>query len=362
MKILHAPVNVGNQPWVLSRYERMHGADSELVVNYSTWLGYPADRVLSTPGSRTPGNVLRRILFGASAPFRYDVLHYYFGRSLLTWDDYPLGGPPWFADLRLARRLGRKIFMTLQGCDARLSDESARRNRITPCALGECELAETCRSSTDASRRFLIEQIVPLAHRVFVLNPELVHYVPGAVFQPYASVDVESIEPVPPRADRPPVVVHAPTSASIKGTKYIRQAIERLRSRIEFEYVEITGVPHEQAMRMYRDADLIIDQVLAGWYGGVAVEAMAMGKPVACYIRDEDLAMVPAGMREAMPILRLEPDSLEADLGRLLEDRAGLQRAGALGREYVLRWHSPRRIAGAMVAAYADRQSRFLLQ
>ncbi|HXG46764.1 MAG TPA: hypothetical protein VNO52_04005, partial [Methylomirabilota bacterium] len=113
LRVLHGPVNVGNQPWVLSRYERRLGVRSDLAVNYSTWLGYPADVCLSPLQRRSALDVARRFAFGATAPLRYDVLHYYFGRSFLCWDDY---GPPnrlWFADLKLAKRLGRKVFMTL---------------------------------------------------------------------------------------------------------------------------------------------------------------------------------------------------------------------------------------------------------
>src|SRR6476620_1049633 len=87
VRVLHGPVNVGNQPYVLSRHERELGADSSLVVNYSTWLAYPADRVLGDYGSSSARARLRRLAFGLSAPFRFDVLHFYFGRSFLTWDD-----------------------------------------------------------------------------------------------------------------------------------------------------------------------------------------------------------------------------------------------------------------------------------
>ena len=61
MRVLHGPVNVGNQPWVLSRYERLLGAQSDVVVNYSTWLGYQVDRCLSeyaeisAGGKKSPG-------------------------------------------------------------------------------------------------------------------------------------------------------------------------------------------------------------------------------------------------------------------------------------------------------------------
>ena len=171
LRVLHGPVNVGNQPWVLSRHERAYGVHSDLFVNYSTWFGYPNDRCLSEFGKRSLLNVLKRTAFAFSSPFRYDVLHYYFGRSFTCWDDY--SGPKrfWFADLKLAKRLGRKIFMTFQGCDARLSDASSEANQFTACHLDRCESAADCRGSLDARRRKVIDEIVPLADRVFVLNP-----------------------------------------------------------------------------------------------------------------------------------------------------------------------------------------------
>ena len=67
LSVLHGPVNVGNQPWVLSRHERQLGWHSDLVVNYSTWFGYPCDTLLSALGKRTLGSMARRLLFGLTA-------------------------------------------------------------------------------------------------------------------------------------------------------------------------------------------------------------------------------------------------------------------------------------------------------
>ena len=361
MRVLHGPVNVGNQPWVLSRHERRLGVHSDLVVNYSTWLGYPADRCLSEHGKRTVSNMARRFFFGMSAPFRYDVLHYYFGRSYLCWEDY--SGPKWFwfADLKLAKRLGRKVFLTMQGCDARLSDASAQRNRHTPCHVGRCESAPDCRATLDNRRRFLIDNIVPLADRVFVLNPELAQYVPGSVFMPYCSVDIEAFEPTWPTTSGPAVILHAPSDQSIKGSPLIIAAVERLRKKYDIELVLVKGVPYQEALKLYRRADLIIDQLYAGWYGGFAVEAMAMGKPVGCYLRREDLDVLPAAMRAELPLVRLDPDSVEADLEAALRQRHLWALWGRRSREYVLRWHHPRRIAAAMIAAYRHPESIFSL-
>src|ERR671918_1341824 len=152
LRVLHGPVNVGNQPYVLSRHERALGADSTLVVNYPTWTDYRTDRSLGAYGVKTPRTIGRRFLFGLTAPFRYDVLHFYFGRSFFSWDDF--GGPNWlwFRDLRLARRLGRRVVMTLQGCDVRVSRRSAAQYAVTPCHEGHCTAVPTCRAVIDDER------------------------------------------------------------------------------------------------------------------------------------------------------------------------------------------------------------------
>ena len=362
MKVLHGPVNVGNQPWVLSRYERTLRVNSDLVINYNTWLGYAFDTCLSPLAKKRLRYVAHRLRFGLSAPFRYDVLHYYFGLSFLCWNDYGGRNKLWFADLKLAKRLGRKVFMTLQGCDARISKLSADHNAVTACSLGHCEAAPVCRSRLDAQRQYLIDNILPLCDRVFVLNPELAHYVPGAVFMPYASVDVEAFAPAWPKTDGPAVIVHAPSDPSIKGSRYIIDAVERLKQRFPIEFIQVKGIPHEEAMKIYRNADLVIDQVLTGWYGGFAVEAMAMGKPVACYLRREDFKFIPPQMVAELPLLPIAPSTLENDLAAILAQRDRWPEWGRRSRNYVMRWHHPRRIARAMVDAYRHRESLFNLE
>jgi hypothetical protein len=363
MRVLHGPVNVGNQPWVLSRHERRLGARSDLVVTYGTWLKYPADRCLGEYGNRTRADIYRRCWFGLTAPLRYDVLHYYFGRSFMSFEDYSEPPRGRYLDLKLARRLGCKVFMTLQGCDIRLSEASRARNAITMCHEGHCAAVPVCRATLDAQRRHLLAEILPYCHRVFVLNPELAHDVPGAVFLPYTCLDVEATEPVWPATAGPITILHAPTDEGVKGSRFVVAAVERLQKRWPIELLLVRGVPHAQAVQMYRRADLVIDQVLAGWYGAFAVEAMALGKPVGCYVRPADLGHVPPAMLAELPLLRLRPHTLEEDLEALLRRRREWPAWGRRARAFVLRWHNPRRIATAMLRAYRDPTSRFdLLQ
>jgi len=353
VRVLHAPVNIGNQPWMLSRAERRLGLESDLVVNYQTWLGYPADRVLSEYGAGTFKHLAARASFGALAPWRYDVLHFYFGRSSLCWDDLPKYKALAFLDLKMAKRLGKRVFMTLQGCDVRLAGESHVRNEFTPCGPGLCGAYDTCVASLDDQRRALIADVLPLCDRVFALNPELIHFVPDAEFVPYANVDIHEVAPVGPTGHDRPLIVHAPSSGDIKGTPRILAAMDELKKQYEFDFVLVENKTHAEAMELYKQADMAIDQVLSGWYGGFAVEMMAMGKPVACYIRDEDCSFVPEELMQDLPILKLNPNSLVKDLGDWLVRWQELAARGAASRAFVEKWHDPDVIAEKMAKYYA---------
>ncbi len=361
LRIVHGPMNFGNQAWVLSRQERALGVDSRVVVNVAPPNGYSADRVLSS-NRRSPLGLLRRLAFGLSAPWQFDVLHYYYGRSYIAFDGLDALGGLRFADLKFARRLERKVFMTLQGCDVRLAGRGDSRYEITACRTGHCSQFANCRDVVDQRRRHLIEHVLPLCNRVFVLNPEFCQYVPGATFLPYASIDVQAVRPVPPRLDGPIRIVHAPTDPSIKGTALVQAAIERLKTKYPIEFTLVQGLSHADAWQIYRSADLVIDQLLLGWYGGLALEAMALGKPVVSYVRESDLGYLPAAMRDELPVQNVTPQTLVDRLEEIFDHRPQWGLWSQRARQYALRWHDPRKIAEQMVAAYRDPESRFELQ
>ena len=208
----------------------------------------------------------------------------------------------------------------------------------------------------------MIENVLPLCDQVFFLNPELGHYVPQGTFMPYASAEVESVEVVPPKIDRTPRIVHAPSDGNIKGTKLILEALDTQRSNIDFELILVQNKPHSEVMSIYRDADIAIDQVLAGWYGGFAVEMMAMGKPVMCWIREEDLDFVPKLLRKELPILNVRPDNLVEDIGHVLSLKSRWKDWSKMSRDYVLKWHNPAKVASALIKLYEGKSTVFDLE
>jgi glycosyltransferase involved in cell wall biosynthesis len=186
--------------------------------------------------------------------------------------------------------------------------------------------------------------------------------VPQGQFLPYANVEIEKFEVVLPSLAGRPRIVHAPSDGKIKGTSMILDALQQLRSKYDFELILVENRTHEEALALYRSADLAIDQVLAGWYGGFAVEMMAMGKPVACYLREDDMKFVPEAMRRELPIFGIDPGNLAGDIAALLDRRSEWQLRGQASRQYVERWHNPDIVARAMLEAYRRSDSRFNLE
>lgn len=360
LRVLHGPVNIGNQAWSLSRAERRLGLASDLVVTASNAFGYAADRSLMVAGHPLLTRA-RRIVHGWSSAFRYDAMHFYFGRTFSSADSVTLGSSPLTAallgDVRLARRLGLRLVMTLQGCDARIAGESQRLNEWTMCQHGRCPQFDTCIGTTDRHRWGMIHHLLPLMDKVFYVNPELGHWVGQGEFLPYASVDIAAVRPAPPAANRRPLIVHAPTNPEIKGTALILAALEHLRSRHDFDLEIVAGRSHAEAMAVYQRADLAVDQILAGWYGGFSVEMMALGKPVVCAIREADLAFVPLEFAADLPILKVRPSHLVEDFLAILERRDTWASVGERSRAFVERWHDPVRIAQTIIPHYVGRST-----
>ena len=107
----------------------------------------------------------------------------------------------------------------------------------------------------------------------------------------------------------------------VKGTDAILAAVDALKAEgHDVEFVLIEKIPHDKVRAIYASADILIDQVHVGWYGGLAVELMALGKPVVAYIRRDDLQFIPRAMAEELPVVSADPATLRNVLRPLVSD------------------------------------------
>lgn len=352
MKILHCPANTGGNSWVLSRAERELGLDSDVMVFRKDWPGYPVDFDLHLSIDSKVSSASRLLYFFLRALAHYDVFHFNFGCSFLP-QVQDLGIFE-LSDLPVLRWLGKKIVVTYQGCDVRQKSFCTSNFAISACAEQDC-YGGYCASKTDALKKRRAEIFGRYAHKIFAISPDLLRFLPKhAELLPCPRVNLNQWQPVKKKIGAKLVIVHSPTNRACKGTKYILDAVERfkLKHAHEIELVLVENVPHDKVRELYYKADVAIDQLLVGWYGGFAVEMMALGKPVVCYIREEDLKSIPPQMKEDLPIINANPCNIYEVLGELIEHREKLNLIGEHSRAYVEKWHDPMKIAKRMKEVY----------
>lgn len=374
LRVLHCPKSIAGNAHGLARAERRLGLDSRAVALIGPRLGHEADEILWRRGESPLRLELARWRLFWRAARGFDIVHFNFGQSLMP-ERVPARAPPgyesvhplaWAAyrvyaraleqlDLPVLRRIGKGLVVTYQGDDARQADACRRRFEISP--ADEVE-AGYYSPESDRWKRRRIERASRYAHRMLALNPDLLHVLPeGARFMPYAHLDLD--EWVPGGADTTrsrPLLVHAPSHRRVKGTRFVLEAVSRLRAEgVDFDFQLVEGIPFTEVRALYERADGLIDQLLCGWYGGLAVEFMALGKPVFCYIREQDLGFIPEKMRQQLPVINVDPSSIYRVLrSHLISERPLLREVGIRSREFVERWHDPRTVAGYLCKEYSS--------
>lgn len=353
MRILHLPLNVAGGPQGLAEGERQLGHQADLLTIERPAFGFDTGRLVDIRSGGPLARLWRSARLLAELRSDYDLYDFTFGSSLLH---FPRAGLP-HLDLPLYNRRARKVF-TYQGCDARQRDVfMQRRPAFSACADSRCYDGACLSGQRDRQRRRAIEVASRHADHMFALNPDLLWVLPEgkSSFLPYAIAGFHRLprKTKPFFADDRLHVVHAPTQRGAKGTGAIIGAFEWLAAEFptKFRFTLVEGRTVEEARRLYADADLLVDQVMVGWYGGVAVEAMKIGLPVIAHVDEELVSRIPAAMAAELPIIRATPFTIEAVLRELIHDREQLMGLAAQGDAFVARWHDPARVAQMMLDA-----------
>jgi glycosyltransferase involved in cell wall biosynthesis len=363
MRVLHAPTSTGGNPQTLSRALCKLGVESRSLVVSQNYLAYQADIVLHSPGQSLLVREFRRLWAIATELPRCDVVHYNAGTTIASayavefnFQDGVRGvlrqlyaaylRKLQVLELAYVRWLGKTVFVTYQGDDARQGDYCRSHYVITFADRVEAGYYSV---ASDAFKRKSIARFSKLAQAAYAVNPDLLNVLPeGSKFVPYGHLFFEEWTPAYSQGHYGPLrILHAPSNRMVKGTDLILAALEELKADgYEFELLLVEGMSNALAREVYTKADILVDQLFAGWYGGLAVELMALGKPVLAYIREEDLRFIDPEMREELPIVQATPKSVKEVLRGLLETpRKDLVALGRRSRAFVERWHDPMSIA-----------------
>ena len=143
-------------------------------------------------------------------------------------------------------------------------------------------------------------------------------------------------------------IVHAPNDRRVKGTQFVIDAINRLTKEgynIDFQLIE--NIPNTLAIQHYMKADIIIDQLLIGWYGMLSIEAMALGKPVCVYINQTCLPYLPDDT-----VHNCNANNLIDQLRLLIENRELRKKLSINGRNFVEQYHESSVVARKITSYY----------
>ncbi|MDQ0227978.1 glycosyltransferase [Metabacillus niabensis] len=314
-QVLQGSMEIANQMNTLSKGLQLLNVKAHTINYYPYYLGYQSNYEWNLIGQRSDPAInskLRKLT--KELILNYDIFHFHWGTTLtLDW-----------SDLEILNESQKSLIMQHWGSDVRLFSEAKKLN---PYAL--------VKNHNEDDLKWRLSKLSEHIKHCVVFDEELYHYVNNFYEKTTIIPSMIDTEQYKPKIDQVknsrPVIAHAPTSPYIKGTKHILKAIETLKEQYEFEFILVQGKSHKEAMEIYQKADLIIDQLHIGSYGLFAVEAMALGKPVICWISDFMKEKYP----KELPIIIANPDTIKECIEYSLKNLDMLSEIGKKGRKYV---------------------------
>ena len=301
------------------------GENAETVLYYEHPFAYPYDKCMKIDKANKkmlPIYVCKLGLFFLKALLYYDCFHFHFGHSILNGIELPL-----------YRIFGKKVFFEFHGSDLRDMEVFCKNNGMP------FDPKEATSPKIHARNR----KICKMADGIIIHDDELIPYLPEKCAPIYVvplRVDIKRFEVRYPDPNAKRIkIVHAPSKRAMKGTHYVIEAVDRLKRKYDnIDLILVEGKTQEEAIEIYKTADIIVDQLFIGTYGVFAVESMAMGKPVIAYINSEMLGKLPI----ELPIINGNIHTVGDMIETLILNGDLRREKGIEGRKYVENYHDYR--------------------
>lgn len=331
-------VGIGPEPMINNLYHKAalinQGVKAETFVSYCYFITDSFDVNLSA----SPFPILfRSYWLFLRAVFRYQTLLFYFNGGPLAWTYHRrLEG-------FLLKLSGTKSIVTAYGADV----HDLLRSKET---VFRAAVQADYPHFQSQSRRKIIAQIKRWSFWAdhILGGHEWVDYLErwDSLWPAHFCLPMSDLPPSAPPTNRKLVrVLHAPNHENIKGTKFFAQAIEELvEEGLPVELRIVKGVPNSVIQEEIRNCDIVADQLLIGWYGFFAIEAMAAGRPVLCYLREDLLHLFrwSGHIKQNFdpPLANVSIENLKHELRRLILDEVLRRDIGLKGWHYAKQVHS----------------------
>ncbi len=328
LKVFCGYVNTGGIAYKIADGLRKNGIKADSIVIDEHLFSYPSHKQIKffQPHRKFLNRLLKYCYF-IKHFFKYNIFIFNTRSTLLSRK----------VDLKILRLFGKKTAMVYVGCDIRDKNHYLKSDRkFTVC--------KDCTDNYQTKINCLMEdKITESAYIQKNINASFSHPFDAMILNGkfnylYLLLELEKYSPKY-AINNKIKIIHAPSDDGIKGTKYVMEAIEELKKNsaqpgIEFDFELLRNKSHEETIDAIQHCDILIDQMTAGWYGLISIEAMALGKTTVCYIDDKLYSYLPD-----LPIINLTPDNLAEGLKTLIADKDKLSEHGKLGRGFVEKYH-----------------------
>lgn len=335
-KVLHGFGPSAGQPAMMASALRGIGVDASNVVMGYNKFAYPSDYTIPDAGLIDKCKVLGGL--GAEA----DVIHIhaitpFFNKGM---PKFPMG-----VDLLALKAAGKRVVVHFRGSEIRMASLFSANN---PYHYVDDDPERLIAKFSEESQLAYLSMCRALADELVVSDPELATYVPDASVIPRI-IDFNTWKYVGPTNSTRPLIVHAPSRRGVKGTEHVLNAVEALRKEgLDFDFTLVENLSQEEARAIFEKCDVIVDQLRIGWYGVLAVEAMALGKTVVSYVRDD----IVSTLGDELPIAVANPDTIQGVLRDLIKSPEKRRKIAENGYMYCRATHDPDVVARQCEALY----------
>ena len=145
--------------------------------------------------------------------------------------------------------------------------------------------------------------------------------------------------------DKPLKIFHAPNHKIIKGTRFIEKAVTDLtREGLSIQLKVVQNKSNYEILKEINESDLVVDQLIIGWYAMFALEALSMGKPVICYLRQDLIKLYQfegiIESEEDLPFINADIFSIKSTIRDFYFNRQKIDRIANKSIEFVEKYHS----------------------
>jgi len=268
------------------------------------------------------------VFFFLTALFKYDLFEMPFSGGLLMHSSLRKG------ELLLLKLAAKKILVAGYGSDCKILSQVKKGHKYNN-AMDRSDAAEAFPESVVRANVLRAQKYAD----VLISGGDAIHLGRKAIILPLAT-DLKFWSFEKPPKGKKVVILHSTNHRSHKGTRFIIKAVEKLKDSLPIKLLLLEGKNFEECRKIYPQADIFITDVITGWHGFTAIEAMAIGRPVIAYLRPDIAQHHAYYAKGRIPIVSANPDTLARAITKLVKDRKWREELGQKGRQYALKFHS----------------------